>query len=279
MMFEAIIALENDGVNMAVHGSRLYVRCKRRMHSYEMAGLSEVAAETIFKKDGQARRIALSGDTLYLTDFCDLHMLDANDFRVKATYRIGQDLSSDLGAVRFDATHAYIGMRNGKMVALEQSTGKYRIHDICESSFWDFCIVGNHIYAGTVQGELLEIRTENMQVRRRITPGTKNIYSVLPSGEFLYTVSQDMSIKAIRIDSLEVVCHARKAVKGMARILGVLDSNVLVSDSGKVSFWSSDALRHQKSVEIPTGRYNKGIVLSENVLFGSDLENIYRMLL
>ena len=275
MISRKCINLHNDGLNMATDEDTLYVRCKRDMYSYNKEDLLEAGHAVIFKKDGKARGFSLFGNSIFLTDFCDLYMLNKNDFQVSAVYRIGSDLSSDLGAVRFDSSNAYIGVRNGKMAVFNIQTHDNHIYDIADSSFWDFCIIGNRIYAGCVQGELLEIDTEKMQVLRAVSLGKKNIYSVVPNGKFLYTVSQDMSIKAIRIDTLEVAFQVKKAVKGMARILGVYQENLIVADSNKVSVWNASTLNHQKTIEFPTGQYNKGIVLSGDMLFGSDTNHIF----
>ena len=276
---EAVIRLDNDGLNMAADENRLYVRCMRGMHSYDMATLSQAAHAVLFKKDGKARGFSLCGAFVYLTDFCDLYLLTKCDFQVVGVYHIGKDLSSDLGAVRFAASTAYIGVRNGRMAVFCAQTQAIKRYDVADAGFWDFCVVDNHIYAGTVQGELLKIDTEKMQVLQRVSLGKKNLYSVVRYGDFLYTVSQDMSIKAICMETLAVAHQAKNAVKGMARILGFHGDSLIVADANKVSFWHAGSLRHQDTAAFPTGSYNKGIVLVGDTLFGSDSRHIYRMTL
>ena len=279
MMPETVIELDNDGLNMAADENRLYVRCKMDMCSYSKKDMSELSCNTVFKKDGKARTFSLFGDFVYLTDFCDLYILNKNDFQVLQVFRIGHDLSSDLGVVRFDSFHAYIAVRNGAMAVLDVLTHEYRVCDVASSSFWDFCVIDNLIYAGTTQGELLEIDTGKMQVLRKVLLGNKNIYGVVRYGDYLYTVSQDMSIKALHADTLEIAFQAKKATKGMARILGVYQENLFVADSNKVSVWDTSTLHHQDTVAFPTGQYNKGVLLSDGMLFGSDSHYIYQMIL
>ena len=276
---EMMVHLKNDGLNIAVAGGRLYVRCMRSMFSYDTVNMTETAHEVVFKKDGKARGFSLFGDFVYLTDFCDLYILAKDRLQVLDVYRLGGDLTSDLGAVRFDATNAYIGVRNGKMAVMDMCTHDACMYSVTDSSFWDFCVLGNCIYAGTVHGELVAIDTEDMQVVKKASLGKKNIYSVVPYGKFLYAVSQDMTIKAIDIDTLEVAFQAKKAVGGMARILGVDGERLLIADSNKVSVWDVHTLGHQDTIAFPTGSYNKGIVLSGGILYGSDLQGIYRMML
>ena len=276
---EVILSMENDGLNLAVDADRLYVRCKRTMHSYALKDMVQTAHAVIFKKDGKARGFSFFENGIFLTDFCDLYMLDKDSFQVSGVYRIGQDASSDLGVVRFGGSNAYLAMRNGGMAVMDVDTRAVSLHQPDDVSFWDFCITKDRIYAGTVRGELLEIDAQTVQVLRRVSLGKKNIYSVVPRGRRLYTVSQDASIKAVDMDALAVAAQAKKAVCGMARILGCYRDDLLVADSGKVSVWRADTLQHRDTFDFPTGDYNKGIVLAEDTLYGSDGHHIYRMAL
>ena len=278
-MADLAVRLPNDGLNMALDQGFLYVRCRRSMHKYDLNNMRKVAQNVIFNKDGKARAFSVNGDEIYLTDFCDLYILDKSDFTVRHSQRIGTDASSDLGAVRFDEQNAYIGMRNGKMAVMDVQTRAVSIRQPGDSSFWDFCAFDGRIYAGTVAGELLEIDTQSMRALRKTSLGNKNVYSVVPHERLIYTVSQDMTLKAAHIETFEVIAQAKKAVRGMARILGFAGDRLIVADSGKVSIWDASALMHIETLEFPTGQYNKGIALAENTLYGSDFQAIYRMTL
>ena len=50
-----LLSLDNDGLNFAVDGQHLYVRCKRAMYKYYLPDMSLLAENIIFKKDGKAR--------------------------------------------------------------------------------------------------------------------------------------------------------------------------------------------------------------------------------
>ena len=275
--YTKLLDLENDGLNIVADGHHLYIRCKRAMYKYSLSDMNLMAQNVVFKKDGKARNFSVCERYVYLTDFCDLHVLDKETLKPVDVIRLGTDVSSDLGAVRFNDKNAYICIRNGKMAVMDLGTHAYEKYDICTSSYWDFCIVGNHIYIGTVQGKLLEVDSAVMKVKRQATLGKKNIYSVVLHENIIYTVSQDMTIKAVNADTFEIICTAKKAVRGMARLLGVYDSNLVVADSNKVTLWDINMLDFSYAFDFPTGQFNKGVVLHGNMLYGSDYQSVYSM--
>ncbi|WP_196599606.1 hypothetical protein [Pectinatus frisingensis] len=173
-----ILNLENDGLNMAADGQFLYIRCKRTFCKCDFIDMSPTAQNIIFKKDGKARAFSICGKYIVLTDFCDLYVLDKNNLQVIEVMRLGENLSSDLGVVRFDERSAYINISNGKMAVMDLETLSVKKFDINESSSWDHCVIGNRVYTGTVIGDLIETDTISMQPFRKIKLCRKNIYSV-----------------------------------------------------------------------------------------------------
>jgi len=270
-----LLDLENDGLNMAVDGQSLYIRCKKAMYKYSLNDMSLTAHSDIFKKDGKARSFSICDKYIFLTDFCDLYILEKETLQTVEVIRLGADLSSDIGSVRFDATKAYICIRNGKIAVIDINSRDYEKFDISSSSYWDHFVIGNRLYAGTVQGELLEVDTDNMKVNRQIVLGKKNIYSVVLHENFIYTVSQDMTVKAVNIDSFGTACVAKKAVRGMAKILGIYNSHLVVADSNKITLWDRQTLQLGDTFDFPTGQFNKGVVLDGNRVFGSDYQSVY----
>ena len=274
MEIEKLLDLENDGLNMATDGQFLYIRSKRTMYKYILTDMRLAAENVVFKKDGKARAFSIYENNIFLTDFCDLYILHKNDLHISDVLRLGADSSSDLGAVRFDEHRAYISIRNGKMAVMDIGTKTVCSADISDSSFWDFCVVGNRIYTGTVNGELIETDTRDMRSIRRIELCRKNIYSVVHYNGMIYTVSQDMTINAVDIKTFETACVAKKAVKGMTRILGFYNDSLVIADGG-VSFWDKRTLELHNRFDFPTGQYNKGVILYDNMLIGSDFQSIY----
>ena len=87
-----------------------------------------------------------------------------------------------------------------------------------------------------------------------------------------------MTIKAVNIETLEIVCVAKKAVKGMTRILGIYNGWLIIADGG-ISLWDKQTLEFHNRFEFPTGHFNKGAVLHDNIIIGSDFHSIYKYIL
>jgi hypothetical protein len=278
MVTTKMLDLENDGLNMVADEQFLYIRCKRTMYKYNLIDMSLVAQNVIFKKDGKARNFSICEKYVFLVDFCDLYILDKKDLQVLEVIRLGKDLSSDLGVVRFDDQNAYISIRNGKMVVMNIETTAVNIFDISDSSSWDHIVFENHIYAGTVKGELVEIDTSSMQLSRKTELCKKNIYSVVHHNGIIYTLSQDTTIKAVNMETFETVCVAKKAVKGMTKIVGKHNDWLVVADGG-ISLWDKQTLELHDRFVFPTGHFNKGVILHNNILIGSDFHSIYKCVL
>jgi WD40 repeat protein len=270
-----IFDLENDSLNKAIDGQFLFIRCKRAMYKYDLTDMSITSQNVIFKKDGKARNFSICDKYVFLTDFCDLYILDINNLQVIENIRIGKDVSSDLGVIRFDDQNAYINIRNGKMAVMDIDTRTISKFDICDASSWDHCVFRNRIYTGTVNGEIVETDTSNMQLIRKIDLCKKNIYSVVHHDGVLYTVSQDSTIKAVDIVSFETICIAKKAVKGMTKILGTYNDWLVIADGG-ISLWDKQTLELNKRFDFPTGHFNKGVALYNDILIGSDFQSVYK---
>jgi len=275
MEMSKILDLENDGLIIATDNHFLYIRSKRTIYKYDILSMSMQIQNTVYKKDGKARTLSIWENFVYLTDFCDLYILNKDNMQIEKVIRIGTDLSSDLGAVRFGENKAYICIRNGKMAVMDICTREVEKTDISESSSWDHCVVGDRIYTGTVNGEVIETDTGSMQMMRKTVLGKKNIYSVIHNEGILYTVSQDMAIRTVSIESFETVNTAKKAVKGMAKILGLCKKVLVVADSNKISLWDKQDLHLIDTFEFPTGHFNKGALLNGDTLYGSDYNSVY----
>lgn len=271
---DKILDLENDGLNMVCDERFLYIRCKRSFYKYDLTDKRVVAQNEVFKKDGKSRNFAVCDKYIVATDFCELLVIDRNNLQIVTTMRLGTDLSSDLGVVRCDDRNAFINIRNGRMAVMDLQTLAVKKYDICEESSWEHCVVDKLIYTGTVNGSLIETDKTDMKPMRRIKLCKKNIYSVVYDEGILYTVSQDMTIKAVNAETLEVVRSVSNAVKGMTRIVGIHRDSLVIANS-RISLWDKRKLVLQDRLEIPTGQYNKGAALLKNNVFGSDFHSVY----
>ena len=274
MELKRLLELENDGLNMAVSGDFLFVRCMRSMIKYRLSGMGLEVRNVIFKKDGKARGFSVCDRYVFLTDFCELYILDKGDLSIIEVARLGTDNSSDLGAVRFGGERAYISIRNGMMAVMDINARTAETFRVGETSSWDHCVAGKRLFSGTVGGELVETDAESMRPARKVRLCGKNICSVVHYDGTLYAVSQDMALRAVDAETLEVTGIARKAVRGMAKILGIHGGLLVIADRG-VSIWDRQTLRLRERLDLPTGHFNKGALLHGKSLIGSDYRYIY----
>lgn len=270
-----ILDMDSDGLNMAAEGNFLFIRRNRAMYKYDLRDMSVAARAEVFKKDGKARGFSICRSYIFLTDFCDLHILDKETLRVAESFRLGEDLTSDLGAVRFGAEKAYICVRNGRMAVMDLATKAVVRYDISDSSFWDHCVADGMIYAGTVKGELIKIGARDMRILNKTNLCKKNIYSVVYDEGAVYTVSQDATVKSVAADTFETLAAAKKAVRGMAKLLGTHGDTLAAADSGQISLWNKHTLELLERFAFPTGAYNKGAILHGGKLYGSDFSGVY----
>ena len=179
MQIRKILNIENDGINIAICDNYMYIRCKREILKYNIYNMSLLSQNTIFKKDGKARGFTVDDTYIYLFDFCDVYILHKDNLQVIESARIGTDLSSDVGGIRLDKNNAYISIRNGIIAVTDKKTIDVRFYEISDSSFWDYLMFNQFIYAGSVKGELIEIDKNNMSVNRKKAIHKKNIYSLV----------------------------------------------------------------------------------------------------
>lgn len=60
----------------------------------------------------------------------------------------------------------------------------------------------------------------------------------------------------------------------MTRIIGLYRDSLVIAD-GRISLWDKNMLTLQDRLEIPTGQFNKGVTLRDNLIIGSDYHGIY----
>ena len=117
-----------------------------------------------------------------------------------------------------------------------------------------------------------------MRVIRKVDLCRKNIYSVVHGDGIIYTVSQDSTLKAVDADSFKTVCTIKKAVRSMARIIGINRDILVVADSGQIALWDTQTLQPRGRFAFPCS-FNKGVMLHGNTLYGSDYNSLYSTLL
>jgi len=272
-----LIDLENDGkLNMAVDGVYLYIRCKNDIHKYDLTDTGLETKNTVFGKDGRARGLTVFGDKIFLYDFLDLYILDKGNLQVLDKIRLGTNLSSDVcGAMWFDPPNVFVKIRNGWIYDLNIETRETIKHAVSDSSFWAHCVIENKVYAGNFAGELIEFDKNGLQVKRKMQLCRKNIYDIIFHDGLLYSVSQDATLKAVDPESLGIVHDIKKAVRGMASILGIHGTNLILYDWGQIAVWDMQKMRLIEKFDFPNGSNGGAVLFAGGILYGGDYHSLY----
>ena len=282
MKSKKILDFENNGVCIAIDGQFLYTGSKGAISKYHSNDMS-LTAHTIINNpkkkniyDGLYFKIL--HDYIFVSDFCDLHVLQKSDLQLLYTVRLGNDASSGVcGVLDFKFPKAYIKIRNGKIDILDIKTKKAARIEISDSSTWSNCITENRIYYSTTKGELFELERFTMREIRKVQLTKKmNIYSVVPYNNMLYTTSEK-GFKIVDINTFEIVRNEPDVFYSTeAKIIGICRKAFVVVERKKVALFDTQTLQLIERFDFPTGyRHQRYAVLSGDILYGSDEHGIY----
>ena len=291
-----ILDFENNGVRMALDGGFLYLGSNGAIGKYRLDDMSlaaHITVKNVSKKKTVYNMLYFSifDEYIFVSDFCDLHVVQKKDLQLLHTLRLGENLSSDIcGVLDFNFPKAYVNIRNGRVDVLDICTKKTTRFEISNATIWAHCIAGNSIYCGTSKGELLEIERGTTRVIRRAQL-TKNmaIYSVVLHSGMLYTTSE-RSITAVDVNSFEIVpgilqndearalgLYAGALQTTEANIIGIYGGAFVVAERRAISLFDIETLQLRDRFAFPTGyRHLRYAVLSGDKLYGSDEHGIYR---
>ncbi|MDR0324518.1 MAG: hypothetical protein LBI19_00300 [Oscillospiraceae bacterium] len=284
-----ILDIENDGSNMASDGNSLYLRCGKAIHKYNLSDMKMTAHNEIFKKNGKARRLAISKNHIIISDFCDLYVLNKDNLHVIFIIRLGENQSSDITAVHCDAEKekAYVSIRNGFMAIVDITTQVFEKSKFNDKSAWDFAVTRERLYIGTAGGELFEMDKLDMRIIKttQLCKPNVNVHSVLPicseqsfpCDYLLYTMSRDKFIRILKAGDFENVQMVKTPASTSARFLGVYKDYLIMADWSDILLWDKNTLQHYKTFKFPTGYYINGVLLVDNTLYGSDFQSVYRL--
>ena len=248
------------------------------MLKYDLIEFTEKTSVQIYKKDGKARSFFIYKNKIYLRDFCDLYELNCDTLEILRTWKLGENLSSNICAENCGDDKVYACIRGGKIAVIDLENGSFKQYPISDFSMWNIISYGSEIYVGCVNGELIELNKNNMSIKRRKQIHKKNIYSLLIQKDIIYTVSQDSSLIATDVKHLETIFIVKKAISNMSKILGIYDTKLVTSNPNRkeITIWDTKDLTLKQAVSFPTGGLNSnGIVMKDNIIYGSSQDGIY----
>jgi hypothetical protein len=143
------------------------------------------------------------------------------------TWKLGENLSSDICAENDGDDKVYACIRRGKITVIDLENGIFKQYPIFDFSMWNIISYGSEIYVGCVNGELIELNKNNMSIKKRKQIHIKNIYSFLIQKDIIYTASQDSSLIATDLKHLETILMVKKAIFNMLKILGIYETKLI----------------------------------------------------
>ena len=277
MEINKIISLENNGLNMEILKNDIYVRNGKNMLKYDLISFNKTMEKQILNKDGMARSFFINGNKLYLRDFCDLYELNCNSMETLRTWKLGENLSSDICSENGDKNNIYACIRGGNIIKIDIKTGKYKNYLISNSSMWDIIVNKNFIYVVNTEGQLIQIDGNNMSIIQTKNVHRKNIYSIIIHKNVLYTVSQDKALIATDSRNLDTLCIAKNVMNNMSIIIGIFNNKLVTSNPNRneITIWNINDLSVNKIIEFPT--YRNGVIIHKNAIYGSNKNGIYKL--
>ena len=259
-----ILEIESHFIQIDIDGQFMYALSDREMLKFALNGMDCVEQNIILQKDGSNRGFSIHGDYIFLHDYLDLYVLSKHDFRLINDFRLGENNASDVGGVMwYDEPNAYVKIRNGRVYVVDIKTRNIVKHDVTNGSFWSQHLTDTSFFAGTVKGELLEIDRASLQIIRGRTLGNKNIYTVLLDNGIIYTISQDMSLKAIDAESFEILRENPKAGVGISKIVGIYEDKIMTVSRGTATMWLKENFRKREEMGLGDNVYIlKGIIFA-----------------
>jgi len=94
-------------------------------------------------------------------------------------------------------------------------------------------IISDSIYAGNVDGDLLEIDKSNIKILRKKTIHKNNLKSLLLAEDLIYTASQDLSIAKVDKNTLDLIACQKRCHKKMFYLAGIWQDYLLTAHVAK----------------------------------------------
>ena len=212
-----------------------------------------ILQKTVFEKSGAARFFAENEKHIVIADFCTLHSFSKETFGKENEVKIGNDLTSDICFLFADDGHAYCAIRNGGIAKVRIEDFQYEIYPTTGASIWEITCFDGMLYCGTVDGHILKIDKETMQIVRDTEVSKKNIKSIFKDGNRLFAASQDMKLYLLDLDTLDVLAVKRNLHKYMYYIAGITGQTIVTVShpASEIALWDKETLENIRLIREP----------------------------
>ncbi len=272
-----LLAIENDGIIMKNEKQNLYILNNKTFLIYDMDNQNIINSKEVFNKNGKSREFIIDGNSIYIKDFCDLYEYDKNTLTLLHKWVLGTDLSSDINKLGSDYKNIYASIRNGSLAVIDKISKKIISYKVSDYSMWDYIVTSDYLYAGNVNGEFLVIDKNDFTVLQRTHLHKKNLKSLLLLNNVIFTASQDLSMKAVDINSLKLKLEAKKCHKKMFAIVGNYQNHIITTSPpcGETKIWNKNDFSLCEI--LPFASWN--MIMKDNSLLFDDRNGICKIAL
>lgn len=274
--FSQVIDTAFPVLSFSVDRDRLYLLCGCEILVYEAAYYELVKSKRIFEKPGLARSLHLTPEYVVCKDFTNLTVFDRENLRRKAGWQLGEDLSSDICALCSAENHIYASLRDGRLARI----GRDLKHDpefrqVSGSAVWDMVLAEETLYAGNVDGWLLELDPATLETIKKIQAHRQNAKSLYANSGTLFSASQDKSLAAWKIPGLEQLALKKGAHAKAFAIAGRYRDFLLTVSfpCGELKFWELPFLRESKRINLTKCLTGEAIIAGNFLYLVSRAEN------
>ena len=229
------------------------INCLSGNDLVKIIGDTVVLQRKAFEKSGAARFYGENEKKIVIADFCTLHSFSKESFEHENEVKIGNDLTSDICSLFVGSDYAYCAIRNGGIAKVKLTDFSYRIYPTSNASIWEITCFDGILFCGTVDGHLLKIEKEALQIIKDIPLSKKNIKSIRKDGDNLYAASQDMNLYVLDFETLEILTVKRKVHTKMYYIAGFTDRSIVTVShpSSEISVWNKETLENIRVIKEP----------------------------
>ena len=229
------------------------INCLSGNDLVKIADGAVVLKKTVFEKSGAARFFAENEKHIVIADFCTLLSFSKVTFEQENEVKIGNDLTSDICYLLAEGDYAYCSIRNGGIAKVRIDDFKYEIYTTSDASIWEINCFEGMLYCGTVDGHILKIDKETMQIVKDAEVSKKNIKSIRKDGNKLYAASQDMKLYVLDFDTFDVVAVKRNVHKYMYYIAGITNHCIVTVShpASEISVLDKETLETIRTIREP----------------------------
>lgn len=244
-------ALKLDGANnlMQVVDDYIYIASDHDLVKVDKKTYEIVKLKKVFPKNGKSRAFIVDGKNIYFREFCNLYRIDTKSFEITYEWKLGLDLTSDICGMSCDDKNVYVGIRNGPLAVINKNTTEVSYHNVSNSSIWAI-EADDYLYAGNVDGDLIVIDKDSLEMVEQIKLHKKNLKSLIVTDDKIYTASQDLSFSILDKETLKTLDVYKKCHKKMFYLVGVRHDHVITASKpcGEMKIWDMKNKELRKTI-------------------------------